>query len=115
MALKPLMDTLEAANADKAAAEEQLAKANAAVAKVEKKLEGLQKTLLAATTEKMKVEAIPYVLGLRFPHLERETKIVLALIDTVFDLAYLAIAVYYSNALRGTLPFRHLSPDGPGS
>jgi dynein heavy chain len=55
--VKPLMDTLEAANADKAAAEGQLEKANVAVAKVEKKLAGLQKTLLAATTEKMKVEA----------------------------------------------------------
>jgi dynein heavy chain len=55
--VKPLMDTLEAANADKAAAEGQLAAANAAVAKVEKKLAALQKTLLAATEEKMKVEA----------------------------------------------------------
>ena len=55
--VKPLMDTLEAANADKAAAEKQLATANAAVEKVEKKLAALQKTLLAATEEKMKVEA----------------------------------------------------------
>ena len=55
--VKPLMDTLEAANADKAAAEGQLAVAEAAVEKVEKKLAGLQKTLLEATTEKMRVEA----------------------------------------------------------
>jgi dynein heavy chain len=55
--VKPLMDTLEAANSDKAAAEGQLATAEAAVAKVEKRLGELQKTLLAATTEKMKVEA----------------------------------------------------------
>merc|ERR1719421_1471879 len=55
--VKPLMDSLDAARATKAAALAQLAKAQAVVAKVEAQLEELRKTLLEATEEKRKVEA----------------------------------------------------------
>ena len=53
----PLMARLEAAKADKAAADEALAKVEAVVAEVEGRLAGLQANFQKATMEKAKVEA----------------------------------------------------------
>jgi len=56
--VKPLMDSLEQARSDKAAAEAQLAKVMAAVAMVEKRLAELQVMFEEATAEKQEVEAL---------------------------------------------------------
>jgi dynein heavy chain len=55
--VKPLMDSLEAAKADKAAAEQSLAAVMEVVAKVEAKLAELQATFEHATSEKQAIEA----------------------------------------------------------
>jgi len=55
--VKPLMESLEQAKADKAAADASLAAAQAAVAEVEAKLAALQDRFMEATEEKAKVEA----------------------------------------------------------
>ena len=55
--VKPLMDSLEAARATKAAAEKKLEGVQALVAEVQSRLADLRSTLLEATEEKAKVEA----------------------------------------------------------
>jgi dynein heavy chain, axonemal len=54
--VKPLMDTLEAARASKAAADASLNAAMSCVAAVERKLQALQEKFVEATEEKAKVE-----------------------------------------------------------
>jgi dynein heavy chain len=55
--VKPLMDALEEATQNKAAAEAQLAEVQAQVAEVEAALQALEDKLMAATNEKLEVEA----------------------------------------------------------
>ena len=56
--VKPLMDSLDEANATKAAADESLAQAEATVARCAAELQALQDKFEAATAEKAEVEAL---------------------------------------------------------
>ncbi|CAK9104463.1 Dynein axonemal heavy chain 17 (Axonemal beta dynein heavy chain 17) (Axonemal dynein heavy chain-like protein 1) (Ciliary dynein heavy chain 17) (Ciliary dynein heavy chain-like protein 1) (Dynein axonemal light chain 2) [Durusdinium trenchii] len=56
--VKPLMDKLELARRDKAEAEAEVAEVQRVVAEVENRLNGLKKTFLQATQEKMEVEEL---------------------------------------------------------